>query len=532
MARREFGHRENREGFIPLRFLHSPWPIINSAILMLIFLLFSTSARANQYTIEVRADQNLKVRGKVAMIWQNDTGHAVHAIPLVCSCKLKSATARGKPLRIDHKRVLLTEAVQGGYAESLEIEFEENAKKAYGYRMLAGAWHPKAVTFRNGKFNSNQQQADDYEVTLTAPASLVVASAGELRGRSADTDGRQRYHWRLRNVTSFGLAASLDFVETRRSGEGVEIRLFQLRGDNRFDPAMADYAVDVIAFYKKLFGFYPHPAAVLLPGDFRFGGGYPPASGIMIFHKNTGENYQRWIVAHEIGHQYWGFDTVIDDGDYVHWPGLPLGIYSDQLYMASREKWGFGSQQYTQAVAKGFDTTIRRTRDQMRSWRFDWNNAICHQKAFAVVRMLEELMGTDRFLRLLRYLLDTYRYKYLSFDDFQAAVEEAAGRKLDWFFHDWVDTNGVASYAIERVTTRDRSAQVQIRRTGAARFPVEIVLTMEDGSQVAKRIAHELEEQTLDFEVSGQLKRAEIDPKGKCPLLKQGKEVWEPKSGE
>jgi hypothetical protein len=38
-----------------------------------------------------------------------------------------------------------------------------------------------------------------------------------------------------------------------------------------------------------------------------------------------------WIVAHEIAHRYWGFNKIIDDGDFCHWPGLALGIYSDQL---------------------------------------------------------------------------------------------------------------------------------------------------------------------------------------------------------
>ncbi len=501
-------------------------------LLLPALLAFGIAAGGNQYTIEVQADRNLNVRGVVRLTWRNEMNHETAEVPVLCSGKMKRATAGGKPLRIDSKRVLLPQAVAAGATTSIEIEFEENARSSYGYRMLAGAWHPTAVTFRNGSYNPNQRQADSYEVTLTLPASLMVAAVGESIEKSPAPAGQQRWRWRLQNVTNFGLAASPDFVETRRSSEGVDIRLYQLRGDGRFDPAMADYAVDVIAFYKRLFGFYPHPAVVMLPGDFRFGGGYTPASGFTVFHKNTGDDYQRWIVAHEIGHQYWGFDTVIDDGNYYHWPGLALGIYSDQRYIASRGKPRFGSGQYRQAAAKGLDTTIRRTTKEMKALRFNWGSVICHEKAYAVVRMLEDVMGADRFLRLLQTLLDRYRYRRLSFDDFQATAEAVAGQKLDWFFHDWVDTNGAASYAIESVRPREGGAQVQIRRTGTARFPIEVRLTMDDGSQTIRRIALEPEVQTLDFATPGRPKRVEIDPGGRCPLLKQGKEVWERQSEE
>lgn len=455
---------------------------------------------ANQYAIVAQADRNLNVRGTVRITWTNDTGKPASEIPVQCSCKMK---------RVGNNRVALPQTVAPGGAATVEIEFEESAKKSYGYHMLTGAWHPKALTFRKGAYSENQQQADDYDVTLAAPDSLIVASAGELVSQSPR-------RWRLPHSTSFGLAASPDFVETRRTSEGVEIRLFQLRGDARFDPRLADHAADAIAFYKELFGFYPQPALVMLPGDFKNGGGYTPASGITVYHRIT-PDYQRWISAHEIAHQYWGFDTVIDDGDYHHWPGLALGIATDLRCVARHEKASFPTGRYRDAVAKGLDTTIRRPLAEMRKLHFDWNNIISHQKAYAVVRMLEDLLGEERFVRLLKTLQERYRYRLLSFDDFQKVTEELAGRKLDWFFHDWVDTNAVAGFAVESMTRSKEGVEVAIRRTGAARFPVEVRLTMADGTQLLQRIAYEPEVQTLLFDVKGEPQKVDIDPRNRCP---------------
>ncbi|MBN2321680.1 MAG: hypothetical protein JXR49_21555 [Acidobacteria bacterium] len=296
---------------------------IGSFIISLLgtLIIFCTAALANQYTIKIQADKKLKVSGIETLIWQNNTGHPATEIPLVYSCKIKKAAIHGNPVRIKNKRLLLPEAVEAGDDISIKIEFKVNARKAYGYRMLTEAWHPKAVTYRNGKYNPDQQQADNYEVTLSAPASLIVATAGQLLEKSLTEEGRRYWHW-------------------------IEI------------------------------------------------------------------------------------------------------------------------------------------------------------------------------------LLDRYRYKYLSFDDFQAVAEEAARQKLDWFFHDWVNTNSVASYAIEDVKQREEIVSVKIRRTGTARFPIEIRLTMEDGTQTTKRILYEPDFQVLNFEDSGEPELIEIDPRGICPLLKQGKEVW------
>jgi aminopeptidase N len=184
---------------------------------------------------------------------------------------------------------------------------------------------------------------------------------------------------------------------------------------------------------------------------------------------------------------------------------------------------------YLQAAAKGLDTTMRQPPEKMRSLKFNWNSAICHAKSYAVMRMLADLMGPERFLQLLQTLLGRYRGRYLSVGDFQKEAEAAAGRDLGWFFHDWVDTNQTASYAIEAVRGGDTSIQVNIRRTGTARFPVSVELRMADGTRQVKRIDPAPEAQTLTFAAAHDPIRIQIDPNSICPLMTQGKEVWERK---
>ena len=340
---------------------------------------------------------------------------------------------------------------------------------------------------------------------------------------------------RIDKPVQFMVIIAGNYAFNEETKNGVTVRVATYAGKSANLGRVLGLAQKMIAFYEPFLGPFPFDEFNIVeinawgfgqaPPAFMFitQEAFKPLAGEInrLFSKGINER-----LAHEIAHQYWGFDTVIDDGDYFHWPGLPLGIYTDQLYMAQRAKLRFGTGQYRAAVSKGLDTTIRRTARQMEANRFDWGGIVCHEKAYAVVRMLADMMGPDRFVQFLRSLQDRYRYQFLSFDDFQAAAEAAAGRKLDWFFHDWVDTNGVAGYAIESVEAHDGRIPVRIRQTGTARFPVEVSLTTEDGVRSVQRIAPEPDTGTLDFAAAGQPRRVEIDPRGVCPLRKTGKEIW------
>src|SRR6476660_4384029 len=65
-------------------------PVIRRVIRLLpsALLLFCSVAAANQYTIDVRADQNLNVRGLETVIWRNGGNEASTEISIVCACDI------------------------------------------------------------------------------------------------------------------------------------------------------------------------------------------------------------------------------------------------------------------------------------------------------------------------------------------------------------------------------------------------------------------------------------------------------------
>ena len=500
---------------------------------------------ANTYEIQATVvPLKNEIAGQVSLTFINETPSPLPAI-LVTIKDGRILEARGpddKALPVgagldeNSKRIALGEPLAPGGSIRIRLAFSGTYPlDSAGYHLANGAWHPKALIFREGEFSAAERQADSYAVTLTFPAGDVVATSGELVQRTSPSAGVTELRYRAKDVTEFGIVSSPDFLETVREVKGVRIRSLYFPGREKWGVKLAEYAARIIPFYIETFGYYPQNALSILPGNKRSTGGYPAASNVVVVHDtldNAGEAFAEWITAHEIGHQYWGWDGVIDSGRYYHWPGLALGIYMDRLYteafIPERAKAHRNFvDQYLGGVARGLDTTMRRTWAEIDALPFDFNNIVAHGKSYAVVRMLEGLMGPERFLNFTKSLLARFRGRYLSPDEFQRLAGEAAGSKLDWFFRDWFEGNAVLSYEIETVRPTSSGVEVVVQRTGTAGMPMDLELLFEDGTKVRKKIAREGKTQTVLFETPARPRQARLDPDRFMALHSpEGGHVW------
>jgi len=136
----------------------------------------------------------------------------------------------------------------------------------------------------------------------------------------------------------------------------------------------------------------------IIPGCSKPYGGWsicPNISGIhrgIDLMKGKAETHAHWIMAHEIGHQYWGFNYVLEPTDYPMWFGISMGIYTDRMYSLKNNidlnYSTYFSESYLKSISKGYNTTIMQTVDTLNKQKFDWNNAILHDKSYSVLRML------------------------------------------------------------------------------------------------------------------------------------------------
>ena len=69
-------------------------------------------------------------------------------------------------------------------------------------------------------------------------------------------------------------------------------------------------------------------------------------------------------------------------------------------------------------------------------------NVNSYQKGGFVLHMLRRQVGDSAFFAALRNYYSTFRDGTALSDDLRAAMEQASGQKLDWFFRQWLERPG------------------------------------------------------------------------------------------
>jgi hypothetical protein len=401
-----------------------------------------------------------------------------------------------------------------GETVELSIEFRGQVPEPWEGLTVFQDWHPRLWW--------GYPTHDDFEVSIKAPKGWALAASG----RGDSSDGR----WRAKNVRFFGIVLDRNLqCEEATSGDTL-VRRFFAPERKECGHALLEGAVAAVNFYRSEFGFYPQPFLSIVPGPDRWMGGCPIATGLVAIHGQhrfgeRSEEWWQWIIAHEIGHQYWGEHVL--DGDTPGWLWIGLGIYMDQQYVRARgldgSRRGFG--QLCEAIEQGIDTTIERPPEQLEGIDFDHNNIVVHSKGYAVISALESILGRNTFRRIHDQCLAAYKGKCFGAHELQRVCEEQTGQNLSWFFEQWLRSNRYLGYrvaSIEKELEGDRHiTRVEVERFGTLEMPIPVEARFEDGSTQRATTERLLRVSALRFDGGAPVREVVLDPDGVLPLLER-----------
>jgi hypothetical protein len=494
--------------------------------------------------------------GEVSIRWHNDSPLPVKTIYLsfcnsaeVNKDKLgdliidpavngKAAKIRWKPKEGEDDYfgfdLLLDEEIKPSAVADVRMKFRSGRfSYKYGYYRYLDDWFPMVVQTVDGKPNPKQPVVSVFDVTLTYPSEYKVALSGSITSRS-DSQGRVKIRSTARDIPGFGVLISKDFLVAEGEAGGVKIISYYLKGDEKWGQRLLEYGQDIIPFYQREIGFYPQPVLYILPGyPDRPAGGYPVCPNCVVIHRNLdilkerAPEFARWITAHEIGHQYWGYGYILEDLDFPRWFGLSMGIYTDRLYCEARglsdEPYRNFTIRYLGGVLAGVDTTILQKRSELDKLGFDWNNVIAHGKSYTVLAMLEDYLGADTFKKIFRESLRRYKGEVVTLEIFQSLCEDVSNRELGSFFHQWYRTNACLDYRIADFRTKQEDrifvSEAVIVRKGTAVMPLEVDLESGEGQTQVKTIDGWNKSTTVRFETGAPPVRVVLDPGERLPLL-------------
>lgn len=399
------------------------------------------------------------------------------------------------------------------------------------------AWYPKAMTPRDGGWSIDDDRLADYDVTVKLPAEYMVASTGTRLSEPVVADGQGQWSLQAHQIRGFSIFGSSRRQRHTRQAGRVGLAVYLPEEAESYAPKMLDTAADAIAFYEKEYGPYPADHLdIICPGSLsdRAHGGSTACNLIMVFLGGALEQNYRFLIAHEVAHQYFSV-RVGSPRDSIGWVPVGLGMMMDEHYAVARglnANYGRDIMRnyYFRAEQMGFDTTLSQSvQTPLRSpqpWSFGWNMSLAHGKAYAVCAMLRDLLGPEKFQDVIRTLIRERSGRLISEADLVAACEAALGEKLDWFAADWIDGRATFDYAIQSVRASDGGWNVEVARTGTAAFPALVQLMTEDGRTLRQRVDRTRAADTLHFNVAGAVKSVRLDPDGIYPDLNSADNVW------
>ncbi|HJZ84157.1 MAG TPA: M1 family metallopeptidase, partial [Polyangia bacterium] len=496
--------------------------------------------------------------------------HCIEEQPVTPDCP-KDETVMDLPL---------PEPVAPGDVIDLDIEFDvqlPNVIERTGYAdrfHMIGQWFPKIAVYEpapggEARWNCHQFHADseffadfgEYVVELTVPARYLVAATG-VRVEERDTPGgKKTYLYHAEDVHDFSWTADPDFRVAHDTFEDVELSLLYHAGGERGIAREFAIAKASLGYLGRVAFPYPYRTLTIVEptakGLNAGGMEYPtlittlpnfaiPRGAFMVLEDTT---------AHEFGHQYWygmlasnEFEEAwLDEGVNTYVTGLVLdeqfGRDRSNLDLYGLWSSGVHADHVRSARNAGFDAL------ETFAWRFaPGRYDVVYYKTSASLRTLEGYLGHERMMAALGAYARAWRFRHPHAQDFFDAFSRASGEDLSWFFEPAFRGTEVLDYEIaelhsqehkpllglfdrdgKRVEVKPESVEkpkekpqydteVLVHRIGDFRFPVEVLVTFEDGS--SERVRWDGRDRWKRFLVSrpAAATAATVDPDGKVIL--------------
>ena len=422
--------------------------------------------------------------------------------------------------------VELDHPIAPGSSSTFDMEFESQVpvqirrtgrNNAEGVDYSMAQWYPKMCEYDYQGWHANPYIArefhgiwGDFDVTINIDKDYVVAASGYLQepekigfgyaGAGVDVKHREKkvsWHFIAPNVHDFLWAADSDYThETLERPDGLTLHAFYLKTETNQEawakllPIM-DKAFD---FINHRFGQYAYRQYSFIQGG---DGGmeYPMATLI------TGERSLGSLVGvsvHELMHSWFQMMLGTNESLYAWMDEGFTSFATNEVMNHLREEGLLGGNvqenphastvaQYARFSQSGLEEPLSTHSDH-----FVTNTAYgraAYTKGATFLVQLQYILGDQDFRKGMLQYFDTWKFKHPNANDFIRIMEKQSGLELDWFKEYFVNTVHTIDYDVRSVTADGSKTVVELRKNGEMPMPLDVVVTLKDGSKSYFNIA-------------------------------------------
>jgi hypothetical protein len=284
----------------------------------------------------------------------------------------------------------------------------------------------------------------------------IVTQADLTSGAARPTrSGTQTWKFQAENVRDVAFATSPEYLWDATSWKGILAQSYYR--PSAVDPwhDAADQARMSILEYSTRWFQYPYPQITVAEGP--ISGMEYPMLAMEARSRNVYDLYN--VITHEIGHNW--FPMIVGSNERMHFwmdEGFNTFIntfsearrYPDQGTEAQRE--AEERQQVERVQMAGFDTPIDVGPDRINPGLLGINQYTKTSMALHLLR--NQVLGDSAFDDGFREYIHRWAYKHPTPSDFFRTMEDAGGRRLDWFWREFFETNDGFDQTIDTVVTR------------------------------------------------------------------------------
>lgn len=274
-----------------------------------------------------------------------------------------------------------------------------------------------------------------WDLRVTVPAGHVVATGGEDLGTQSLADST-RFMFRSRVPTWRLDIAAAKFAHI--ADPHGELAVYVLPGHEGGAARVLEGMRRAIAFYTRRFGDIGQVsyAAIEIPDGWgsQAGGGYClQTAAAFTDSTRMGEVY------HEIAHS-WAV-AVAPDAQRCRWFDEGFASYFESLAQGE-----FNGREALRADMETSRKVFRQWIDADSSYAsipiVDYGKyeigGLSYTKGAWALHVLHEILGEDRFDRVMRELIRKHRVQPVGFEEFRRIAERKGGRKLDRWYREWL----------------------------------------------------------------------------------------------
>lgn len=350
-------------------------------------------------------------------------------------------------------------------------------------------WHPYQYVAR--EFHA---PFGDYDVKITLDPKYIVAGTGKLQnpekiGYGYEKPGTQvsrpqgdlTWHFKAKDVIDFAWAADPDYIHDRvQVPDGPELHFFYQEKPAENWKKMQPFAVKFFEFMNKTFGKYPYDTYSIIQGG---DGGmeYPMCTLILGEGSLSG---LIGVMAHEAAHSW--YQAVLASNEALY-PWIDEGFtdFASQEYesfIANEKPTHQGSYQaYFNLVKSGLQEPISQPSDHYNTNRAYSTAAYAMGTVF--LHQLKYIVGEEVFYKGMRRYYNTWKLKHPEPNDFIRVMEKVSGMQLHWYMNYWVNTTKKIDYGVQSVVGKDDKTLITLQRLGDFPMPIDVVVTLRDGSR-------------------------------------------------